>query len=266
MIDSYYDGLDKIEAHNTSPDFFKISPSSISRFFSSTRQWYGENFLDEDAFQGSTSSILGSVVHYFAEQAALGIRPSDPDQLVSDYLDAQTVDFDRSEVESLWRDMANTLNAECVFPSQPNIDSVEQFIFEPILPGVYVGGTYDALIRTSGFPGSANSTFSVRDYKTTAKKPSGFSYDYRMQLTPTPGCSRRKATTSPKSNLLTSSDLQRPFRLDSSPSRSPSQMKTSPDRWPAPTHRPLSTSLEDPTRTTLPTSPRLQAKATRTKT
>jgi hypothetical protein len=172
-IADYYDGLDILEKDNGSKDFTKLSPSSIAKFFSSTRQWYGENLLGEDlAFNGSTASILGNIVHHFAEVAATGIPPTDADQDVADYLDSQTIDFDRPEVESLWREMSNTLIQGCI--SNTTIHSTEQFIHHELLPGVYVAGTYDALIANG-------SGYTVRDYKTTGKKPSGFSYDYRMQ-------------------------------------------------------------------------------------
>jgi hypothetical protein len=69
--------------------------------------------------------------------------------------------------------MANTLNQACVFGQQ--FDSTEQFIYQKLLPGIYVGGTYDALLPLG------NGTFSVRDYKTASSKPTGISYQYRMQ-------------------------------------------------------------------------------------
>lgn len=174
-ISAYYDGSDILTEDNGSEDYFRISPSGMSKFFSSTTQWCRENLLGEEGFTGSTSTILGSIVHYFAEQAALGKPPRDADQLVADYLDSQTIEFDRAEVEEHWRDMANVLNTECVFPTQKQVHSVEQFIYEKVLPGVYIAGTYDALIS------NGNGTYTVRDYKTAAKKPSSFSYDYKIQ-------------------------------------------------------------------------------------
>jgi hypothetical protein len=173
MINDYYDGSDLITKDHGDSNYFKISPSAASGFFYHPRSWWGENMLDEAGFNGSSATILGNIVHYFAECAAKGQKPTDPSQLVSDYLDSQTIDFDRSEVETHWRDMANTLNQSCVFGQQ--FDSTEQFIYQKLLPGIYVGGTYDALLPLG------NGTFSVRDYKTASSKPTGISYQYRMQ-------------------------------------------------------------------------------------
>lgn len=172
-ISDYYDGSDVITADNGSADYFKISPSQAANFFSSTRQWYGENLLDEPGFSGSDSTVLGTIVHYFAEQASLKIRPTDPDKLVSDYLDSQSV-TDRSEILSLWRDMSNTLIQGCIHGQRPPI-ATELFMFHKLLPGIYVAGTTDAIIDLG------NGSVSIRDYKTASTKPSGIPYNYRLQ-------------------------------------------------------------------------------------
>lgn len=172
-ISDYYDGADKLTADHGSSSYFKISPSQAANFFSSTRQWYGENLLDEPGFEGSDSTILGTIVHYFAEQASLKIRPTDPDKLVSDYLDSQSV-TDRSEILSLWRDMSNTLIQGCIHGQRPPI-ATELFMFHKLLPGIYVAGTTDAITDLG------NGSVSIRDYKTASTKPSGIPYNYRLQ-------------------------------------------------------------------------------------
>lgn len=48
---------------------FGISPSQLATFFSSPNQWYREQVLGEKAeFQGNTSSYLGTLVHFIAEE------------------------------------------------------------------------------------------------------------------------------------------------------------------------------------------------------
>lgn len=172
-ISDYYDGADKLTADHGSSSYFKISPSQAANFFSSTSQWYGENLLGEPGFEGSDSTILGTIVHYFAEQASLKIKPTNPDKLVSDYLDSQAV-TDRSEILSLWRDMSNTLIQGCIHGQRPPI-ATELFMFHKLLPGIYVAGTTDALIDLG------NGSVSIRDYKTASTKPSGIPYNYRLQ-------------------------------------------------------------------------------------
>lgn len=171
MISQYYDGLDVLSAHNTAPFLTRISPSSISKFFSHPRQWYGEHLLGEPGFAGSTGSYLGSIIHYFAD---LGPIPPNATALIDAYLLTAPPEVDRAEVHSLWREMTEVLLTECV--SRSALHSKEQFIHTQILPGVYAAGTYDALRK------NANGNYTLRDYKSAAVKPSSFSYDYRMQL------------------------------------------------------------------------------------
>ena len=146
-ISDYYDGADKLTADHGSSSYFKISPSQAANFFSSTRQWYGENLLGEPGFSGSDSTVLGSIVHYFCELAAKGIRLPDPDATVSAYLDKQVLD-NRSEIESLWRDMANTMIAGCI-NGKPKPLHTEHFMFHKLIPSIYVAGTCDAIVPTS---------------------------------------------------------------------------------------------------------------------
>ena len=58
----------------TLPDncIFKISPSGIEKFFSSPVLWYKEHILGEKEFKGNTSTILGTIIHAFAEAYAKG--------------------------------------------------------------------------------------------------------------------------------------------------------------------------------------------------
>lgn len=175
MIDSYYNGSDVLTKDHGSSDYTRISPSSIANFFGATRQWWGENFLNETGFTGSTSSILGSIVHHFADVAGKKQPvPTDAAAQVNAYLAKQTVDFNQQEVLSLWKEMSNVLITNCI--NGVEFHSTEQFIYHKLLDGVYIAGTYDAL-RPTG-----NGNYTMRDYKTAGKKPTGISYNYRMQL------------------------------------------------------------------------------------
>lgn len=172
-ISDYYDGLDKLAEDHGGSDFVKISPSQAADFFSSTRQWYGQTLLGEAGFEGSDSTILGTIVHYFAEQASLKIKPDNPEQLVTEYLAEQKPE-NADEILSLWKDMANELIKGCIL-GQPKPLATELFMYHKLLPGIYVGGTTDAIIDLG------NGAVSIRDYKTAATKPIGISYGYRLQ-------------------------------------------------------------------------------------
>ena len=173
QINNYYDGSDILTEHNKSSDYYRISPSSVAKFFSHPRQWWGETVLKESGFEGSSSTILGTIVHHCANLAANKQPITSVAASVADYLDRQTIEFDAELVSSLWQDMSNTLITEYV--NKTKFHSTEQFIYQQILPGIYAAGTYDAL-RPLG-----NGTYSVVDYKTAAIKPSGLPYHYRMQ-------------------------------------------------------------------------------------
>ena len=172
-ISDYYAGLDVIAEDNGSTDFFKLSPSSLAKFFTNTREWYGETLLGETYFTSSDSTILGTIVHYFAEQASLRLKPENPDKLVADYLSTQKVESP-AEIQALWKDMSNELIKGCIH-GHPKPLATEQFMFHKLLPGIYVGGTTDAIVDLG------NGTVSIRDYKTASTKPSGISYAYRLQ-------------------------------------------------------------------------------------
>lgn len=172
-ISSYYDGSDVISADNGSLDYTRISPSQVANFFSSTRQWYGETLMGEPGFSGSDSTHLGTIVHFFCELAAKGIRLPDPAVTVSAYLDQQVLD-NRSEIESLWRDMANTMIAGCI-NGKPKPSHTEHFMFHKLLPSIYVAGTCDSIVPLG------DGTVAIVDYKTASTKPAGIPYHYRMQ-------------------------------------------------------------------------------------
>ena len=173
MINEYYAGEDVIAEDNGSTDFFKLSPSSLAKFFTNTREWYGETLLGETYFTSSDSTILGTIVHYFAEQASLRLKPENPDKLVADFLSTQKVESP-AEIQALWKDMSNELIKGCIH-GHPKPLATEQFMFHKLLPGIYVGGTTDAIVDLG------NGTVSIRDYKTASTKPSGISYAYRLQ-------------------------------------------------------------------------------------
>jgi len=181
----YYDGLDQMPA-----DAFKISPSGISNFFSEKTTWYRENLLGQDRkFTGSTSTVLGTMVHACAEVVANAKEsgtPHDSEKLAEEIDKAIAKydgndDYDTQKIRDLWRNMAEPLIKDFVL--EANTISTEEFILHELLPGIFVGGTYDAI--TSTVPGddilNPVGQLTVRDYKTASSKPSSFSYAYKLQ-------------------------------------------------------------------------------------
>ena len=182
---AYYDGLDQLPKGH-----FKISPSGVEKFFSDKTTWYRENLLGEDKkFTGSTSTVLGTCVHAAAEvvaNAKIAGTPHDSQALhdaVEDYISSYDDDdkYDTGKIRNLWDSMASLLIQSYVL--EANTIATENYISHEIIPGVWVGGTYDAITSTA--PGDDLNNpigqLTVRDYKTASSKPSSFSYAYKLQ-------------------------------------------------------------------------------------
>lgn len=151
---------------------FRISPSQIEKFFSLPAVWYDEQILKNSQFEGNTATVLGTIVHAFAEEFAKG---NHPDRSAAEaYLDAQTIDIDKDEIRSLYPDMAETLINEYVRHNMPS--SVEDAVYTEIQNGIYVAGSCDN--RTGDI---------VVDYKNVAKAPTGgndgkIPFNYKIQM------------------------------------------------------------------------------------
>lgn len=182
---NYYDGLDQMPK-----DAFKISPSGVENFFSEKTTWFRENLLGEPKkFTGSTATVLGTCVHACAEVVANAkmdgtahdseLLATKIEEFIATY--EGNPDYDTSKIYDLWRNMAEPLITEYVLGA--NTISTEEFILHELLPGIFVGGTYDAI--TSTVPNDdlykPVGQLTVRDYKTASSKPSTFSYKYKLQ-------------------------------------------------------------------------------------
>jgi hypothetical protein len=182
LIAPYYDGSDVITADNGSSDYIRISASSIEDFFSNTRYWFGQTLLGEEGFDYSTATILGTIIHHFAEMEFSNIEIEDPEADVEGYL-SKYINGDNCEksvIRELWQPMLEVMLSS--IDRNKQIHSVEQFIYHKILNGIYVGGTYDRLsVSTVGSDPSKN-TYTLGDYKTSSTKPNGINKKYKMQL------------------------------------------------------------------------------------
>lgn len=181
----YYDGLDRLP-----PGGFKISPSSVSDFFDNKFDWYNENLSGAPKrFTGNNGSIGGTCVHAAAEVVANSLItgiPYDNDQLVNaieDYIESTGSDpsINVNLISSLWKPMAEQLID--AFVIKANTIATEQYLSHEIAPGVFVGGTYDAITSTEPNDDLYNpkGSLTVRDYKTAKTKPSTFSKKYTLQ-------------------------------------------------------------------------------------
>ena len=172
---------------------FRISASGISRFFSNTNAWWRENMMGETGFISSTASVLGTCVHYVAEVfAKTGTFTDQNKQEVEDYIVAHTnpaytdynEEVDGDIIRTQYKIMAQNIVNEYLINNIPT--QVELFVTEEILPGIFVGGSIDAITNDI-----------VCDYKTTSmtKLPETIKFEYRLQLLTYAWIMRKQGTT-----------------------------------------------------------------------
>ena len=148
---------------------FKISPSSISTFFDMPTVWYEENILKDKKFQGTTATVLGTIIHALAEAYAKGETTSKEECEV--YITKMALEIPElneenpttgltgvATIQMLYADMAAVLINEYISSNMP--DGIETEVCAHIENGVYVAGSLDHRAGSM-----------VVDYKNVSKKP-----------------------------------------------------------------------------------------------
>lgn len=156
---------------------FRISASQFNGFMEYPHYWYREQVLGEDGFQGNTSSVLGTCVHYIAEMVGKGEHP-DVEQ-IEQYITNQSTlddgkpnpDVDPDVVRDSYEQMATVLVNDYLLENMPT--EVEPFVMHEILPGYFPSGSIDAINGDC-----------ITDYKTYSSKtkPKAIPKNYRYQL------------------------------------------------------------------------------------
>jgi CRISPR/Cas system-associated exonuclease Cas4 (RecB family) len=163
----YYDGRD----HLPKDIKLRISPSSFNTFMSKPHEWYRQQILGEDKFEGNTSSVLGTVVHYVAECYAKGesVNKDEIEDYINSFEDNDEVDI--TVVRQNYKSMAEVLVNGYIMSNKPT--EVEKFLTVDLGDGVYLGGSVDNLTGTM-----------VVDYKTynSKSKPKSIPLGYKYQL------------------------------------------------------------------------------------
>ena len=154
---------------------FRISPSAFADFVSYPHRWYTSQVLGEKGFQYSTSTVIGTCVHYCAEQIAKEI-PVDT-KVINEYIDSLEIheDYDPEVVKSSYIAMAETLVNDYV--NENSFLYVEHAVVSEIAEGFCVAGKADAI------QGDETDAMLV-DYKTynSKSKPKSIPAAYRYQL------------------------------------------------------------------------------------
>jgi len=154
---------------------FKISPSGFSKFIDKPWNWYRDEVLKENPFNGNTSSVIGTIVHYCAHMVAEG-SPVDK-EAIEEYIDSIELSevYDPAVVREQYLGMAETLVNDYVL--QHEMFEVETQHSWEIEKGYYVAGTIDRL------EGDKEDVRLV-DYKTynSKTKPKSIPAHYKYQL------------------------------------------------------------------------------------
>ena len=154
---------------------FKISPSAFAKFISAPHNWYRSEVLKEDPFSHSTSTVIGTIVHYCAEMVSKGEMVDK--KAINEYIDMQELhdDYDPDVVRHQYPMMAECLVNDYVL-AHSMIEAETQHILD-IGDGYYAGGTLDRL------EGDDNEVMIV-DYKTYHSKttPKAIPAYYKYQL------------------------------------------------------------------------------------
>ncbi len=154
---------------------FKISPSAFANFIQSPHNWYRSEVAGEEGFSHNTSSVIGTCVHYCAEQVAKG---EDVDkQAIIEYIDSKEItdDYDPEIVKAQWQTMAERLVNDYVL--EHSFLGVEVPLVAEVKQGYAAAGTSD-------FLGGSKEDTLIGDYKTynSKTKPKAIPMNYRYQL------------------------------------------------------------------------------------
>lgn len=185
--------LDYISGSTAIPkDCFGISPSSLGRFFSEPHLWYREYFLGQSSFGQSTSTVLGTCMHYVAECSVKGKEvdhleiykyiyeqccrpslaefPADLDEALEFLLVNAKPEFDVYHIIEQYSIMSATL-LDTIATLTPT--KAEELVASEVIPGVWAAGSIDLQC------GSA-----IYDYKSTSalSAPKSIEYKHKLQL------------------------------------------------------------------------------------
>ena len=187
--------LDYVPGNSVIPsDAFGISPSNVFKFFDKPHEWYNEQILGNTGFTGSTSTVLGTIVHYCAEQFATTqsvdkshiyqyianqccngiIVPSNlEEEEIEEFLvdNQHSDDIDASTILENYKPMGNAIISHLRSTGLPS--RTEELISAEVIPGYYACGSADAVRGQT-----------LIDYKTCG--PTGVKstipYNYKLQL------------------------------------------------------------------------------------
>lgn len=133
-----------------------ISPSSLNKFISNRGEWYKNTVLKQNDFNGNEKTVLGSLLHQFAEDFFNGDLTKEGK-------------LQKWKLEQIARDYDVISDFERVYPILENylssIDKpikMEQYLEYDIRDNIKLAGSYDFLTKE-------NSKYILGDYKSSSR-------------------------------------------------------------------------------------------------
>lgn len=155
----------------------KISPSSFATFIERPWNWYRQQIQKVDTFEYNTSSVIGTIVHYCAEQVAKSLDVNE--DAITAYIDSmeEKEDYCKQTVSDNWYEMASILINGYVNNEKHSYLSIEEQFCRSVGDGIYAAGTVDVLQGTKD-------DCMIVDYKTYSSKtkPKAIPANYKYQL------------------------------------------------------------------------------------
>lgn len=156
-----------------------ISPSQINNFFALPRVWYEDNMTDgEKAFQGNTATVTGTIAHHIYKSVTLGesITREEINEQLMEYAQLKSeLNIDTNQVMIDYPLVTGEVVNSYILPNDKKggVLKVEEQIVAKVMPGIYVGGTYDRLEGDC-----------IVDYKNVGTKPNEnvIPFHYKIQL------------------------------------------------------------------------------------
>ena len=154
---------------------FKFSPSQFAKFIQAPHQWYRSEVLGEKEFSHSTSTVIGTIVHYCAEMVA---KQQEVDKaVIEDYIDSLDIheDYNPDIVRDKYLTMAECLVNDYVLENQ--FLEIETNHSAEVRDGYFAAGQLDNLQGTK-------EDCMIGDYKSYSSKtkPKSIPAYYKYQL------------------------------------------------------------------------------------
>lgn len=152
---------------------FKISPSSIAKFFEYPSVWCRENLYGEpSSFRGNDASTIGTVCHYVYDKFAKNetINKNEIDNEIDTYC-MSNPQLNATFIKDTYKTVTTVVINGYINKTNPNLTVMTELpVYKEIKNGIFVGGTLDRL-----------ETDIVVDHKTVGKLPSSIPFAYKIQ-------------------------------------------------------------------------------------